>query len=230
MHYVDINSITDEIKNDLQIYTKSIYDNKIEFNWEVKNCCSNNVLFDKNKQDKSWYSNTVFVIFRNKIILKKRKSTYSDEINDSYSNNYLFGFGFNEKGDELNENDEKFYNLINNNFCIFICYDYQRRIDYYRDLIINEEQYYIPFDKNIKPNIIKLKQILNKYASKCTSTNIDNKQKKIFLLISNSTNINSNLNDIPENSLIVYCDPMANAVFNLKIDDNIKAIIRAHNN
>ena len=228
LHYIDNNIITNEIKEDLLTYTSQIYDYKIEFNWEVKNCYSpNDKLFDI-KGNKSWYSNTVFVIFRNKIILKKRKSTYSNEIGENHLNNYFFGFGFNEKGDELNEEEEKFFDLINNYFCIFICYDYQRRIDYYRNLILNEKEYYIQFDEIIKQKVLNLKNLFKKYSSKYSS--IEKDKKKIFLLISNTTNINSNLSDIPENALIVYCDPMASAVFNLEKDDNIKNIIMVHNN
>ena len=225
MHYVNKKKITEEIKNDLKIYAKNIYDHTIQFSWNVKNSTSssNHSFFDVNDEKRPWYANTVFVIFRNKIILKKRKSTYSHEINESYLNNYYFGFGFAEKGDDLNIEEENFYNLINNNFCIFICLDYQQRIDYYRNLILKEEEYYIPFKKDIRQEINELKKLFIKYYSKT-----DESKKKIFILISNSTNINANLNDIEEDSLIIYCDSMNSSVFSLKRDDNIQDIIWEH--
>lgn len=84
-------------------------------------------------------------------------------------------------------------------YVLSICYDYQRRIKYYRDLLSNKKN--IPFNNQENEKAIRLKNLFNKLTNKNDDDDDKNKKEenddqnkkekknniKIFILISNST-------------------------------------------
>ena len=220
LHYIKVeNNKKMQLIKDMSDYKSIVYNHITTFHWSIVKS-----QFGLNYNESfPWYCNNTFVSFRGKIILKRKKSSYCEEIMESNTNNYLFGYGYNEKGDNLTTDEEKFYNLINNYFIIDICYDYQARIRTYKYLLLNKLEV-IPFDDENKKRAKNIQKLFKENKQE-----IDKKKIKIYILISNTTNINSFLYDLPPDIICVYCDTQVNSVFYIKNDDYLNSIINSHN-
>ena len=189
--------------SDCKTYFTEISDKENNIIWNISSK-KFDVVFKNN--NKNYYSNETFVIMRNNILYKYKKSTYFEELNGEEEYNYTIGFGNDEMNYKLEDDLFQIGKILSENISIEICYDLQNNIKSKSFDNITEE---IPGIKELK----KLRENVVNYD-----------KKQLIIIQSNTTNVYEQLDIFPLKKIISKCDPKQQLVFTLNNKENIKEI------
>jgi len=193
-----INILIEEEKNDINVDEMALYSDTFTINDFCFNATNGKKInYEKGKK---FYSNTTFIIYMGRPIIKYSKSSFA---NEKFKNNYKFGFG---NIDILLNNDisKKIFELVD----IYICMDLTVRP--YYELITNID---FSFSTDIMQveKLDKLREVLKEHNKNFT-------KKKIIIVQSNTIELSSNLFNFENNTIIIQVDPQT--TFTIQINYN----------
>ena len=194
-----LNIFIEEI--DVNIDEMTIYADKFTID-DFYFCPSDKDLKYNNK--KEFYSNSTFIIYKGKPIIKYMKSSYA---NEKLTDNYILGFG----NMILLINDDisrKIADLVD----VFICMDITVRP--FLEMIYNVDFSFSQDEAQVN-KIDKLKELLTKHNNKFV-------QKKIIIVQSNTIELTANLFNFAENSIVIQVDPQTTFAFQVCYNEFFK--------
>lgn len=208
-HEILKEKLPDNYINNLKTYLNPITDNDSEDIWRISSHPFN-ALFNERKY--RFFANETFVIMRKNILYSYKKSSYYYELcnNDLY--NYVIGFGNDEINFQLNKELLEIAKLLSYKISIEICFDFQKNIKTkkFQNLILNDND---SFTYSEIENLKKIRKNIQDYSN-----------KKIIIIMSNSTNVYNQLNILPNDIIICKCDPIQELVFTLNNKNDLDEI------
>ena len=201
-------------ENNLDIKNLEIYQQDFKIDDLFFCPCSSRIKKIKYNEDSLKYSNSTLIIYNGEPIIKYKKSSFANEIFDV---NYCFGFG----NFEFLENNE-ISKEISKHIQIYICMDVT--IASYFPLI---KKLNFSFCKD--PFQLKTANEIKTLLTNNSTSNINDKKKKIIIVQSNSIELNGNLDILDDNVILVQVDPKNTFVSKIKYNAFVKNRIKKMN-
>ena len=128
-------------------------------------------------------------------------------------NNFSLGFGQKETKLNPEEYEYKLYEYLDSFLDIEICLDAQKAYSFYRKDFMNNNISF--FSDNIKKRIIEKREIYNKVKIP------DYENKELFIIQSDSTNINTILHTFPNNKYVIQIDSKTAGIFKINYSEEL---------
>ena len=213
-HEISKDKLPNNYENNLKTYIDPISDNDSKYIWKISSHSFDSLF---NSDIDKFFSNETFVIMRKKLLYSYKKSSYYYELNKIGKYNYVMGFGQDEINIGLGKELLEIARLLSKKISIEICFDIQKNIKTkkFENLLLRDDDEYT--HSQIE-NLKKIRENIEDYS-----------EKKIIIIMSNSTNIYHQFDILPTNAIICKCDPIQELVFTLNDKNDLEEIKNTEN-